>query len=324
MWVRVTRVAFLLLWANHVSAGGLDVSAGFQLHAAGIQNGCGVSSVFANFRRPKSIGASLFPGGSEQGEEARIIRGEEAQSGAWPWQVSIQLSSHRLGRIGHWCGGVLLSPRWVVTAAHCVKNKLVEALGGGIWTAVVGDWDRSEKTGEEQSMVVEHIVIHPNFTDYKDDLALLKLPRPAPSSLAPLCLPPPTTDDLLGLRCVATGWGQTVHNGTLEPRLHQVSMRVVGNKGCSQVYALQYGIQIRPGHLCAGPSLGEPQTGTCVGDSGGPLQCNLRDGRWYLAGITSFGSGCAKPGFPDVFVRVSEYSGWIEKVLKSDDNESPR
>jgi secreted trypsin-like serine protease len=51
------------------------------------------------------------------------------------------------------------------------------------------------------------------------------------------------------------------------------------------------------------------------GDSGGPLQCNLRDGRWYLAGVTSFGSGCAKPGFPDVFVRVSEYVAWIQGVI---------
>ena len=82
---------------------------------------------------------------------------------------------------------------------------------------------RSKTSGDERSMVVEQMVIHPNFTDYKDDLgnilqtwghiciqinktmnhplpALLKLPRPAPSSLAPLCLPPPTTDDLLGLR----------------------------------------------------------------------------------------------------------------------------
>ena len=51
------------------------------------------------------------------------------------------------------------------------------------------------------------------------------------------------------------------------------------------------------------------------GDSGGPLQCNMKDGRWYLAGLTSFGSGCAKPGFPDVFTRLTHYLEWINSTL---------
>ena len=80
----------------------------------------------------------------------------------------------------------------------------MELLGGGIWTAVLGDWDRSSSSGTEQSMVVERIVIHPNFTDYKNDIALLQLPRPAPSSLIPVCLPPTNLDDLVGMRFVCS------------------------------------------------------------------------------------------------------------------------
>jgi hypothetical protein len=152
----------------------------------------------------------------------------------------------------------------------------VEALGGGIWTAVLGDWDRAVASGAERSMVVTRMVVHPNFTEYRDDIALLELPRPAPASLAPVCLPPPGTDSLLGLRwvqlvelssrprCVATGWGQTVHNGTLEARLHQVAMRVESNAACGLVYGLRYGIPILPGHLCAGPGPREQPAGTCV------------------------------------------------------------
>ena len=74
------------------------------------------------------------------------------------------------------------------------------------------------------------VVVHPNFTNYQHDLALLRLPRPLTRpALRPLCLPPDTEgeeggeDSFLGLRCVATGWGQTTQEGDLEPRLHQVS-----------------------------------------------------------------------------------------------------
>ena len=52
------------------------------------------------------------------------------------------------------------------------------------------------------------------------------------------------------------------------------------------------------------------------GDSGGPLHCNMRDGLWYLAGVTSFGSGCAKPGFPDVFTRTTSHLKWIRETME--------
>ena len=70
-------------------------------------------------------------------------------------------------------------------------------------------------------------------------------------------------DDYLGLRCVATGWGQTTQQGGLEARLHQVNLRVVDNRSCDRVYGLRYGVNIDTGHLCAGPDLGTV-TGTCV------------------------------------------------------------
>jgi len=278
---------------------------------------CGNSSEFANFRRPKPLNFPIT--GEEESESARIINGEMAKQGAWPWQVSIKLTNPRIGSIGHWCGAVLLDQDWILTAAHCVQNKLINALGGGIWTVVLGEYDRDHINGEEVEMVVDTIEVHPNFTDYQNDIALLKLPRSLPG-LTPVCLP--TTeehreDDFRGLRCIATGWGQTVHEGPLEGRLHQVPLRVVKNSDCAMMYGLQYNIPITEGHICAGPQLGSI-AGTCVGDSGGPLQCNLKDGRWYLAGITSFGSGCAKPGFPDVFSRITEYVSWITSVMTSD------
>ena len=143
---------------------------------------------------------------------------------------------------------------------------MITGLGGGIWTVVLGDWDREVSEGGEVEMVVDTILVHPNFTDYQHDLALLRLPSPL-ASLTPVCLPPQDQgegeDDYLGLRCVATGWGQTTQQGGLEARLHQVNLRVVDNRSCDRVYGLRYGVNIDTGHLCAGPDLGTV-TGTCV------------------------------------------------------------
>ena len=145
------------------------------------------------------------------------------------------------------------------------SSNLIAGLGGGIWTVVLGDWDRDVEEGGEIEMVVDTIVVHPNFTDYQHDLAMLRLPRPL--LITPVCLPPQDlpglADDYLGLRCVATGWGQTTKEGGLEARLHQVNLRVVDNESCDEVYQLKYGVNINKGHLCAGPELGSV-TGTCV------------------------------------------------------------
>ena len=168
----------------------------------------------------------------------------------------------------------------VGTTFKCFSfSKLVTALGGGIWTVVVGDWDRDTEERDQVEMVVEQVVTHPLFSDYQNDVALLRLPRPLPH-LTPVCLPRPadqaaTMDSLIGLRCVATGWGQTTHEGGLESRLHQVVLRLVNNTDCDTMYKLRYGVNITSGHVCAGPEVGHV-TGTCVGDSGGPLQCNLK------------------------------------------------
>ncbi|XP_023335948.1 serine protease 41 [Eurytemora carolleeae] len=95
-------------------------------------------------------------------------------------------------------------------------------------------------------------------------------------------------------------------------------MRVLDNRSCADMYKIKYGINIQEGHVCAGSPSGsvERSTGACVGDSGGPLQCNMKDGLWYMVGLTSFGSGCAKPGFPDVFMRISHYKRWIEEIIE--------
>lgn len=96
--------------------------------------------------------------------------------------------------------------------------------------------------------------------------------------------------------------------------MQKVGVNIYETSECQNSYYTKFKISIDKWHLCAGARDGGK--GTCHGDSGGPLQCRV-NGKWMIAGITSFGSGCAKPGFPDVYTNVPYFSTWIRDTIKS-------
>ncbi|XP_063635449.1 transmembrane protease serine 12 [Cydia splendana] len=124
--------------------------------------------------------------------QLRIIKGRETKRGAWPWQVSLQLLHPNFGLIGHWCGGVLVHPLWLLTTAHCIHNELFNLPVPALWTAVLGEWDRAEQKGAY--VPIERIVLHHRFHNYQHDIALMKLTKPADvsarSRIRTICLPP--------------------------------------------------------------------------------------------------------------------------------------
>ncbi|XP_076624424.1 chymotrypsin-like elastase family member 2A [Colletes latitarsis] len=247
----------------------------------------------------------------------RIFNGKPSKRGSWPWQVSLQLLHPKLGFIGHWCGGVLIEPTWVVTAAHCIHNDLFNLPIGALWTAVVGEWELDSGGRGSARLPVERVVIHERFNNYVHDIALMKLARPAPLSkvVRTICLPEPGEELASGL-CIASGWGRYGPTQSLSTALLEATVPLLDLEKCTQAYGKS--VPIRSGHLCAGHTDGS--SGSCVGDSGGPLQCRRADGVWLLAGVTSFGSGCARPGYPDVYTKIQHYVGWIRNIMNNDED----
>ncbi|XP_022671218.1 chymotrypsinogen A-like [Varroa jacobsoni] len=248
-------------------------------------------------------------------EVERIVGGQEASAGEWPWQVSLRRAG-RDGRTRHFCGGALLSDRWMATAAHCVVNNYGAVVSPASTIKVrVGEHDQNVLENQEIQVDAGSIFKYPSYQGYNYDVALIKLSKRVRLSprVKPVCLPN-TSDDFEGSTCVSTGWGATTSGGGAPSSvLRKVSVPVYNNNVCSGPYLNKFRITIQPWHLCAGAL--EGGRGSCYGDSGGPFQCRKSDGQWYLAGLVSFGSGCAHTGYPDVYARVTHFLDWIRTTM---------
>ncbi|XP_023233218.1 plasminogen-like [Centruroides sculpturatus] len=249
---------------------------------------------------------------SDEELDFKIVGGLPARPGEWPWQVSVQLTHPQYGKIGHWCGGVLVDKRWVLTAAHCIINSLFALPQPVFWKIRLGDYHLKKTEGTESTIAVSDVYYNRWYLGYQNDLALMRLSEPAKIDyyVRPICLPT-SEDGFEDMTCTATGWGKADFNKTGSSILQKVSVKVMENSICLNAYMKNFNISILPSHLCAGDLAGGK--GTCLGDSGGPLQCLIKD-KWYLAGLTSFGSGCAKPGFPDVYTKVTYFVDWIKHI----------
>ncbi|XP_065081428.1 uncharacterized protein LOC135703995 [Ochlerotatus camptorhynchus] len=123
----------------------------------------------------------------------KIMHGVPTLEGQYPWQVSLELMHPSYGFIGHWCGGVLIDHNWVLSAAHCIHNDLFNLPLPPLWTVVLGEYDRSQESGYEQRISVDKIILHDKYHNFKHDLVLMKLNKPA--NIAPnsrvkkICLP---------------------------------------------------------------------------------------------------------------------------------------
>lgn len=262
--------------------------------------------VFALSSSPVAAGPAPQPNGPE------IVGGQEADPGEWPWQVALIDA----GGDTYWdqfCGGSLIDKMWVVTAAHCVYPNTQP----GDIEVLAGIHNLKSPDAGYQRLAVSKIIMHPqyNHPSHDYDIALLKLTKPAtfgPNradalAVGAIGLVAPDAGAFDGVTATVTGWGNILSSGTNYPdKLQEVEVPVITNAACNQ----SYGGKITDRMLCAGFKSGGKDS--CQGDSGGPLVIfDQTRSKWMLAGIVSWGTGCALPNFYGVYGRVTEFNQWV-------------
>uniref|UniRef100_A0A8C0X5E1 Peptidase S1 domain-containing protein n=1 Tax=Castor canadensis TaxID=51338 RepID=A0A8C0X5E1_CASCN len=229
----------------------------------------------------------------------RVVGGQDSTDGEWPWVVSIRKNGT------HHCAGSLLTSHWVVTAAHCFKGNLNKL---SLFSVLLGAWQLENPGPGAKQVGVAWVLPHPTYS-WKEaasaDIALVRLKTPILFSerILPICLPdssvrlPPNTE------CWIAGWG-SIHDGV--PLHHPQTLQKL------KVPIIDSETSITEDMLCAGYLEGERDA--CLGDSGGPLMCKV-ESSWVLAGIISWGEGCAQRNRPGVYTSLLSHRTWVQRIV---------
>ncbi|GFS63980.1 plasma kallikrein [Trichonephila inaurata madagascariensis] len=274
-----------------------------------------VNTTDALTTKPKSRSNITYCGIAKAKPQSRIIGGNDAMYGEFPWQAHIKLNKQQ-------CSGVLLNNRYVLTAAHCIYQVRLSDIS--IQLGVYDIQDQSRQDIAPQTFSVIEKKVHPSFT-YKAahpdryDVAVLKLDRKAKfhDTVVPICLPKKDWD-FEGWKGIITGWGKTdtgLANRFGTRLLQKVDVPIISNEKCEDWHQ-DKGIDITISNemMCAGYEEGKKDA--CVGDSGGPLMVMVH-GRWVVVGLVSAGFGCAQAKQPGIYHRVPSTVDWLRESIAS-------
>ncbi|MGH2906254.1 MAG: trypsin-like serine protease [Solirubrobacterales bacterium] len=243
--------------------------------------------------------AAALPQRAAADPTAQIVNGSIVPNDAsqWPYIAALVTASDF-----QFCGGTLVAPTWVATAAHC---------GGGTDAVIIGRKKLSGVGGERIDVIASYPHPSYNSSTHVNDIQLLKLAH-SPAGAQPIAVALPGEDVPDGTTVMVAGWGTTSYGAPdTSDDLLQAPVEVIGNAECDSDYG---GGLIVASEICAAHFEPGNNRDTCQGDSGGPLVANTVNGPRF-AGITSFGFQCAVSNYPGVYTRVSSFNSWVASKI---------
>ncbi|KAH3882634.1 fibrinolytic enzyme, isozyme C-like [Dreissena polymorpha] len=237
--------------------------------------------------------------GAVQGQ-SRIINGVDTTTSKHPHQVSLQRWDVSSNAWFHTCGASIVGGRVVVTAAHCIDTSAT-------YSVVLNNGNMMDPNTKRYN--VAKIVVHENYNSgsgaFPNDIAVMQVDSMMDLTDHAAVQLAANNANFVGVTCVISGWGRNSSSGPTTQQLQETTGRILSDFDCLLSWLTNYN---SVAHIC----IDNPQTGSCNGDSGGPMVCN-----GVLAGVTSWGAAGCSTSRPSVYTRVSTYRAWLDQNINA-------